>query len=122
MDWVLQQARAKAVVVSGFHSPLEQSVLKVLIQARSPVVAVLARPVEGVTLPAYWGESLAQGQMAAVSINTDTTRLTEGAATARNMVVAQLAVDIVVAHASLGGALERSCAQWRADGRQLQLL
>lgn len=42
MDWALQQAKLKAVVVSGFHSPLEQSVLKVLIQARSPVVAVLA--------------------------------------------------------------------------------
>jgi len=27
MDWALQQARAKQVVVSGFHSPLEQSVL-----------------------------------------------------------------------------------------------
>lgn len=31
MDWALQQARAKRTVVSGFHSPLEQSVLKVLI-------------------------------------------------------------------------------------------
>jgi hypothetical protein len=25
MDWALQQAKAKAVVISGFHSPLEQS-------------------------------------------------------------------------------------------------
>ena len=66
MDWALQQASAKAVVVSSFHSPLERSVLKVLIQARSPVVAVPARPVKGATLPAYWGESLAQGQMVAV--------------------------------------------------------
>lgn len=122
MDWALQQARAKAVVVSGFHSPLEQSVLQVLIQARSPVVAVLARPVEGATLPAYWGESLAQGQMAAVSINTDATRLTEKAATARNMVVAQLASHIVVAYASRGGALERSCVHWQANGRQLHRL
>lgn len=27
MDWALQQAQSKAVVISGFHSPLEQSVL-----------------------------------------------------------------------------------------------
>ena len=122
MDWALQQAKANAVVVSGFNSPLEQSVLKVLIQARSPIVAVLARPVKGAMLPANWAESLGQGQMAAVSSAIDAARLTEEAATARNLVVAQLASHIVVAHASLGGALERSCVHWQANGRQLQRL
>ena len=119
MDWALQQARAKAVVVSGFHSPLEQSVLKVLIQARSPVVVVLARPIEGAKLPPDWAEPLAQGHMAAVSATTDAARLTEQASIARNMVVAQLASHIAVAHASPGGALEDLCAQWRADGREV---
>ena len=117
MDWALQQARAKAVVVSGFHSPLEQSVLKVLIQALSPVVAVLARPVEGAKLPPDWALPLVRGHMAAVSATNDATRLTEEAATARNRVVAHLASCIVVAHASPGGALEGFCAQWRTDGR-----
>ena len=119
MDWALQQAKAKEVVVSGFHSPLEQSVLKVLIQARSPVVAVLARPVEGARLLAEWAEPLALGRMASVSATTDATRLTEEAATARNMAVAQLVLRIVIAHASPGGALEELCAQWRADGREV---
>ena len=117
MDWALQQARAKAVVVSGFHSPLEQSVLKVLIQARSPVVVVVARPIEGAKLPPDWTEPLAQGHVAAVSVATHATRLTEEAATARNMAVAELASHIVVAHASPGGALEDLCAKWRANGR-----
>ena len=76
MDWALQQARVKTVVVSGFHSPLEQSVLKVLIQARSPVVAVLARPVGGARLPPEWVESSRQGLMAVVSANLTNTRLT----------------------------------------------
>jgi hypothetical protein len=40
MDWALNQAREKNVVVSGFHSPLEQSVLKVLMAAHSPAVVV----------------------------------------------------------------------------------
>lgn len=50
MDWALEQARARRAVVSGFHSPLEQSVLHLLLEARSPVVAVLARPVAGAQL------------------------------------------------------------------------
>lgn len=36
MDWALQQAWAKQAVVSGFHSPLEQSMGKVLMAAGSP--------------------------------------------------------------------------------------
>ena len=122
MDWALQQARAKAVVVSGFHSPLEQSVLKVLIQARSPVVGVLARPVEGATLPPEWAEPLAQDRMVVISAAAAATRLTEELATARNMLVAQLATHIVVAHASPGGALDTLCGRWRKDGRQVSIL
>lgn len=70
IDWALQQAKTKSVVVSGFHSPLEQSVLKVLLQARSPAVAVLARPVDGAKLPTEWAEPIAQGHLTVVSSAT----------------------------------------------------
>lgn len=119
MDWALQQARAKSVVISGFHSPLEQSVLTVLLQARSPAVAVLARPVDGAKLPTEWAEPLAQGHLTVVSSATKLARLTQDAATARNDHVAQLADDIVVAYASPSGTLADLCAQWQSQGRQL---
>ena len=122
MDWALQQARAKNAVISGFHSSLEQSVLTVLIEARSPVVAVLARPVECARLPPEWTEPLAQGLMAVVSVATAAARLTGEVATARNNFVAQLASQIVVSHASPGGALEGLCLEWRAQGQQVILL
>jgi predicted Rossmann fold nucleotide-binding protein DprA/Smf involved in DNA uptake len=118
MDWALQQARAKAVVVSGFHSPLEQSVLKVLIQARSPVVVVLARPVGSAKLPPEWVEPLSQDLMATVSANLTTTRLTNEVAMARNNLAAQLATTILVAHASPGGGLAGLVAQWRLERQQ----
>lgn len=122
MDWALQQARAKTVVVSGFHSPLEQSVLKVLMEARSPVVAMLARPVAGAKLPPKWAEPLAQGSMTVVSAATVALRRTGEVATARNISAAQLADDIVVAHASPGGTLDGVCGQWQAQGRQVHKL
>lgn len=122
MDWVLQQARAKAVVVSGFHSPLEQSILKVLIEARCPVVAVLARPVDGAKLPPEWTEPVTQGHMAVVSATTVATRLTSEVAIARNNFAAQFATRIVVAHASPGGALEILCEEWQAQDRQVTRL
>ncbi len=119
MDWALQQARAKSVVISGFHSPLEQSVLTVLLQARSSVVVVLARPVQSAKLPPAWAEPLAQGHLAVVSVATTATRLTGELATARNHLVAQLATNIVVAHASPGGALASLLAQWQREERQV---
>lgn len=119
MDWALQQARAKKVVISGFHSPLEQSVLTVLIEARSPLVVVLARPLEGARLSHEWAEPLEQEHMAVVSAATTAVRLTGELAVARNNLVAQVASQIVVAHASPGGALEGLCAQWHAQGRQV---
>jgi hypothetical protein len=39
MDWALEQAQSRQSVVSGFHSPLEESVLTVLLQARWPMAA-----------------------------------------------------------------------------------
>jgi predicted Rossmann fold nucleotide-binding protein DprA/Smf involved in DNA uptake len=119
MDWALQQARAKSVVISGFHSPLEQSVLTVLLQARSPVVAVLARPVQGAKLPPAWAEPLAQGRMVVVSSATAAKRLTREAAALRNTQVAQLATTIVVAHASPGRSLADLLAQWQREERQV---
>lgn len=116
MDWALQQARAKRAVVSGFHSPLEQSVLKVLMAAGSPAVVVLARPVQGAKLPPEWAESLAKGRMAVVSAVAIAGRLTQPLANERNALVAQLAQKIVVAHASPGGALAGQLTQWRLGG------
>lgn len=122
MDWALEQAWTKTVVVSGFHSPLEQSVLKVLITAHSPAVAVLARPIHGAKLPPEWIEPLVQGQLAVVSSAAIANRLTQQLAAVRNAQVAQLAQMIVVAHASPEGALVELLKQWRIDGRQVTVL
>lgn len=90
--------------------------LKVLLQGRCPVVAVLARPVAGARLPPEWSEPLAQDRMAVVSAATHGGRLTEQLATRRNEWVAELAVQIVVAHASPGGHLAQLCETWGAAG------
>ena len=122
MDWALTQAHSRQPVVSGFHAPLEQSVLKVLLQARCPAVVVLARPVAGARLPPEWAEPLADGRMAVLSAATHAGRLTEELAAHRNACVAQLASQIVVAHASAGGRLALLCDGWSAAGRSIRRL
>jgi len=123
MDWAIDQARARRVVISGFHSPLEQSILELLLQARSPVVAVLARPVIDAQLKPNWKAVIAAGHMAVVSASTETKRLTSKQAAQRNEVVAQLAESIVIAHASAGGGLARQREGWASRGlRVLNLI
>ncbi len=122
MDWALLQASKKQVVVSGFHSPLEQSVLTVLLQAKSPVVAVVARPVSEAKLQSTWLEAVQEGRMAVLSRDKNTGRLTVAQAAVRNNLVATLAQKIVIAHASPGGQLERSCETWYQAGRLIERL
>ena len=115
-DWALQQPRANGAVISGFHSPLEQSVLRLLVEAGSPVVVVLARPVAGASLRRPWRQALDAGRMAVVSHSVSLQRLTQHAADARNEIAARLAQHITIAHASPGGRLSQQCVHWQADG------
>lgn len=122
MDWALAQAAKKQAVVSGFHSPLEQSVLTVLLQAKSPVVAVLARPVSEAKLPGDWLEAVQAGRMVVVSRDKSAGRLTVAQAALRNDIAAGLAQKIAIAHASPGGQLERSCELWSQAGWPIERL
>lgn len=122
MDWALLQARTKRAVISGFHSPLEQSVLTVLIAAGTPFVVVLARPVQDAKLPPEWNDALADGRMAVVSGVEKADRMTQQLATERNALVARLAHSIVVAHASPSGSLSAQMVQWQQEGRRVERL
>lgn len=116
MDWALEQAWTRQIVISGFHSPLEQSVLHLLLEARSPVVAVLARPIAGAQLKPIWKTAITEGRMAVVSASIESQRLTSERATLRNDLVAQLAETIVIAHASSNGGLARQSELWMNKG------
>ena len=114
--WAVQQARDHRTVVGGFHSPLEQSVLRLLLEGKGTAVVVLARSVGTATLPSTWRAALGAGRMAVVSRSTSAQRLTEQGAEDRNDLAAQLADRIAIAHISPGGRLNQQCVRWRAAG------
>ena len=114
--WALQQARDHRTVVGGFHSPLEQSVLRLLLESNGTAVVVLARSVAAATLASAWRAALSAERMAVVSLSTSAQRLTEQGAEARNDLAARLADRIAIAHTSPGGRLSQQCDRWRAAG------
>ena len=124
MDWLMQQAKTKATVISGFHSPLERSALEILLTAKSPAVVVLARDAAKASLPPEWTEALQAGRLAVISAahEAQTVRLTDARAHQRNDIAASLARTIVVAHTSPAGKLAQQVEQWREAGRIIQIL
>ncbi len=115
-DWALLQARTRCTVIGGFHSPLERSVLRLLMEAGSSVVVVLARPVAEASLNSSWRSAIDSGRMAIISSSARAQRLTVQAALDRNEVAARLADRIIVGHAGADGGLARQCACWLGDG------
>ena len=89
MNWAIEQARAKHPVISGFHSPLEQSVLEVLLTAKAPCIIVIARKLEEAQLQPSWLQALEQGTAVVIGITPATQRLTAELAARRNDWVAQ---------------------------------
>jgi len=54
MAWAVEQTRSKRPIISGFHSPLEQFVLEVMLTAGAPCVMVIARELVQAHLPPAW--------------------------------------------------------------------
>ena len=122
MDWALQQAKAHQVVISGFHSPLERSVLEVLLTADAPAVLALVQDPVRVRLPAPWKQAAQRGTLAIIGPATVHGRLTAETASERNDWVAAMASQIIIAHAVPAGALPIQMERWRADGRTIVVL
>lgn len=119
MDWAVEQARAKNPMIGGFHSPLEQSVLEVVLAAHAPVVIVIARQLLTASMPVVWREALQAGLASVVSMEDTPQRLTAEQAIRRNHWIAHRAAQIVVAEASPGGSLAACMAQWVSEGRRV---
>ncbi len=122
IDWAVAQARNKTPLIGGFQSPLECSVLEIVLAARSPVVIVLARGLDNARLPSLWRNALNEGNAAVVSMATARQRLSEAVAIRRNNWVAQHASNIVVAHVNPVGGLASLVGVWRSNGRSIEIL
>ena len=93
-------------VISGFHSPVEKECLHILLRGDAPVILCPARAMLE-RLPAQWAIAVASGRMLILSAFAATaTRITTDLAARRNEIVAALADEVFIAHATVGGQLE----------------
>ena len=115
--------RAEGVpVISGFHSPMEQECLRILLRSPNHVIWCLARgmlsriPAEPVDCRA----AVTEGRLLLVSTFPDKVRrVTAKTAMIRNRLVADMAAAVVVAHAAPGSKMETLCRELLAAGKPL---
>jgi predicted Rossmann fold nucleotide-binding protein DprA/Smf involved in DNA uptake len=110
-------------VISGFHSPLEQQCLEILLRGKQPIVGALARGVGVLKLPAVQRKALDDGRLTIISpFSKDAKRATADLAHQRNRFVAALAHEVIFAFISPGGSLSRIAEEttaWGGKWRQL---
>lgn len=106
LDRVPEWVQAGRVIVSGFHSPLEQQVLRSVLRRQGRVVKVLARGMTDYRPTADEREPLATGRMLVITAcPPEVRRITRNTALARNRLVLALASEIVTPYLADGSPL-----------------
>lgn len=107
-------------VIGGFHSPMEQECLSILLRGKQPVIVCPARSIETMRLKAGHKTALAERRLLFLSpFPAKEIRMTAETALVRNRFVAALADDVFVAHAEEGGKIEALCCELAARGKTL---
>lgn len=110
-------------VIGGFHSPIEQECLSILLRGKQAVIICPARGIENMRLKAEYKTPLAEGRLLFLSpFSGKEKRMTTDLAFARNRFVAAMADEIFVAHAAEDGKIEAFCCELAARGKSLTTL
>jgi predicted Rossmann fold nucleotide-binding protein DprA/Smf involved in DNA uptake len=107
-------------IIGGFHSPMEQECLALLLRGQQPIVICPARCIEWMRLPTSWRQPLADDRLLVLSpFGARHRRPTLDLTERRNRFVAALAKDIFVAHAAPESKTEALCLELLQQGRQI---
>lgn len=107
------------VILSGFHSPIEQECLLALIRRQVPVIVCPAREIARYRWPEEWDEPLREGRLVLLSPFKAERRPTAATGERRNRLVLELSDDLVVIHAEPGGRIEGLLADGTAVGKKI---
>jgi predicted Rossmann fold nucleotide-binding protein DprA/Smf involved in DNA uptake len=95
-------------IISGFHSPVENECLRILLRGSQPVIICPARSLENMRLPPDWKKPFSDNRLLILScFARGKRRVTASLAAKRNEFVAALADEVWFAHIAPGGEMQR---------------
>ncbi len=99
-------------IASGFHSPVEQEALQIIIRGTSPVIIMLARSLQGMRLKPEYRTLLDQDRLLLLSpFETDIKRISTASSLKRNSILAALSHTLFIPYAHPCGNLEQLCLE-----------
>lgn len=121
--WALEQRYLQRCVMSGFHSRLEQSIFRYLLQgSRQPIIYVLGRGLQ-TNVRLEYGPEIAAGSLLFLSPFEATVRtITAETADIRNLLIADLADEFFIPYLQPGGNLDALLAHPIAKGKPVYTL
>lgn len=112
LDHVPQWVKDGRVILSGFHAPLEQQVLRSVLRRKGRVVKLLARGLTNYRVPSEERTPLDEGRMLVLTARPpEVRRTTRASALERNGLVFMLATEMVVPYAAEGSPLATLVAE-----------
>ena len=122
-DRMTQLRDAGEVVIGGFHSPLEQECLRILLRGQQPIVIAFARTLFGLRLAPVLVPAYTDGRLLLLSpFGSQHRRVTAALATKRNRFAAAVATKVLVAHAAPGGQTASLLQEVVAHGKSVETL
>ncbi|WBO83792.1 hypothetical protein [Hymenobacter yonginensis] len=121
--WALEQRYEQACVLSGFHSRLEQSVFRYLLQGpQQPIIYVLGRGIQQNVRMEYGPEIQANRLLFVSPFEASVRQITDETAEIRNLLIADLADDFFIPYLRPGGNIDRLLAQPAMRGKPIYTL
>jgi len=106
-DWAIEQRDIGNCVIGGFHSQIEKDVLHYLLKGSQPIIIALARGFKQKLEKEFIGP-LEKGRLLLVTpFDIEVKRVTKETAMVRNRLMLDLADEVKVGYASIGGELEK---------------
>jgi predicted Rossmann fold nucleotide-binding protein DprA/Smf involved in DNA uptake len=109
-DLAQKLRKERITVISGFHSPIEQECLRLLLRGDQPIIICLARSIERLRIRREYRKPLAKGRLLILSPFAENQhRPTVAMSLYRNHFVAALADRIFVPYAAPSSKTENFC-------------
>ena len=116
LAWARAFSESGSAVISGFHAPLEQECLTILLTRGVPVIACPAREIHSYRIAPTWATAIEAGKMLLLSRFDSDRRITRVTSDMRNDMVARLSASIVILSLSKGGRIEKLALEFEANG------
>lgn len=119
-DLMKELRDAGVTVISGFHSPMEQECLDILLRGNQPIIICPARSIETMRTRREFRKPLDDGKLLFLSpFPQKQNRVSAKRAEFRNRLVAALADRVLVPYAEPGRKTEQLCREIAESGKPL---